>query len=54
VQVHGGHRQQRQHEQDSPYQLDAQAGAVVVDVRAGLAADRAATLRYRSSTLGAD
>ena len=27
---------------------------VVVDMRAGLAAGRAATLRYRPSTLGAD
>jgi hypothetical protein len=53
-QVHRSHRQQGQHKQGSCYQLHAQAVAVVVDVRAGFAAGRTATLRDRPSTLGAD
>jgi hypothetical protein len=53
-QVHRGHRQQGKHEQRGCNQLHAHSVAVVVDVGAGLAAGRAATLRYRPSTLGAD
>jgi hypothetical protein len=52
--VHRGHGQQGQHKQDSRNQLHAQAVALMMDVRAGIAARRAATLRYRPSTLGAD
>jgi hypothetical protein len=52
--MHRGHRQQGEHEQRGRNQLHAYAVAVVVDMRAGLAAGRAATLRYRPSTLGAD
>src|SRR5260370_3638534 len=52
--MHRGHSQQGQHKQDSRDQLHAQAVALMVDMGAGLTARRAATLRYRPSTLGAD
>jgi len=53
-QVHRGHRQQSQDEQDSCDQLNAHAVALVMDVRAGFAARRAATFGYWPSTPGAD
>jgi len=52
--VHSGHSQQSQHKQDSGNQLHTQAMALVMHVRSRVAANRAATLRYRPGTLGAD
>ena len=53
-QVHRRDRQQGEDKQNSSYQLRAHAVAVLMDAGAGLTAGRAATLRNRSGTLGAN
>jgi hypothetical protein len=53
-QTGAGQGEQRQYEQDSHDQLDARAVAVVMDLRSGLTAGWAATLRYRPGTVGTD
>jgi len=53
-QVHRRYSQQGQDEQDSGNELHAHGVAVLVDVCPGFPAGRAATLRNRPGTLGAN